>query len=292
VLIDNQLNACSSILSIVKGALPFYKLKGMETMKRIITVLLIIIPVAVFSQHKATSWDSDGDGIPDSVDKCMLVPGLAQFQGCPYAPNITADDRDGDGVADAYDACPDMFGLQSNKGCPSLEVIEQPASPTEANAQQEPASQTASMFTSTSSSENEEMNDFKDNLIRVLQSSGQLFADITTYKDAEANDYKTALCLAGANDCYVDFSRHFIASYGTYSNLDDAMNRFDELKQKLVMALSEDKWQGTETTDNGMKSYEMRRKDEGHLFSPRVTAFIKQMSSGDAYKVYLLVDSK
>jgi hypothetical protein len=75
-----------------------YKLKPMKTIKKILPALLLILPLAAFTQHKPTSYDSDGDGIPDSIDKCLLVPGLAQFQGCPFAPVITVDDRDGDGV--------------------------------------------------------------------------------------------------------------------------------------------------------------------------------------------------
>ena len=56
--------------------------------------------------------DRDGDGIPDHLDECPDVPGLAQFKGCP--------DRDGDGIPDHLDECPDEFGTITNKGCPEI----------------------------------------------------------------------------------------------------------------------------------------------------------------------------
>ncbi len=54
--------------------------------------------------------DTDQDGVPDKADECPLIPGLAQFKGCP--------DADGDGIKDADDACPDVKGLAAFKGCP------------------------------------------------------------------------------------------------------------------------------------------------------------------------------
>jgi outer membrane protein OmpA-like peptidoglycan-associated protein len=54
--------------------------------------------------------DRDGDGVPDAIDKCPDVPGLASLQGCP--------DRDGDGITDAEDKCPDVAGLARYQGCP------------------------------------------------------------------------------------------------------------------------------------------------------------------------------
>ncbi len=54
--------------------------------------------------------DTDGDGIPDKKDKCPLVYGLPQFQGCP--------DSDGDGIPDAEDSCPHTPGLVKFHGCP------------------------------------------------------------------------------------------------------------------------------------------------------------------------------
>jgi OOP family OmpA-OmpF porin len=59
---------------------------------------------------RITPRDSDGDGIPDSLDACPNNPGLAIFSGCP--------DTDGDGIPDKDDKCPTKPGPMSNQGCP------------------------------------------------------------------------------------------------------------------------------------------------------------------------------
>jgi len=64
--------------------------------------------------------DSDGDGIPDDVDKCPNEPedkdGFQDADGCPDP------DNDQDGVPDAQDKCPDQpetkNGYQDEDGCP------------------------------------------------------------------------------------------------------------------------------------------------------------------------------
>ena len=56
------------------------------------------------------NYDRDGDGVPDSLDRCPDVPGLASLKGCP--------DRDGDGIPDIDDKCPDVPGLARYQGCP------------------------------------------------------------------------------------------------------------------------------------------------------------------------------
>ena len=56
------------------------------------------------------NYDRDGDGVPDSVDRCPDVAGLVSLQGCP--------DRDGDGIADIDDKCPDVAGVAKYNGCP------------------------------------------------------------------------------------------------------------------------------------------------------------------------------
>lgn len=66
--------------------------------------------------------DRDGDGIPDSVDQCPDKPedkdGIQDDDGCPE------DDVDNDGIPDAQDKCPTQPGPRSNiaekNGCPSL----------------------------------------------------------------------------------------------------------------------------------------------------------------------------
>jgi len=56
--------------------------------------------------------DNDGDGIVDAMDACPNNPGPLSNRGCPVL------DRDGDGVPDAEDRCPDVAGLKENGGCP------------------------------------------------------------------------------------------------------------------------------------------------------------------------------
>jgi len=59
--------------------------------------------------------DSDGDGVPDSIDKCPNTPPGAKVDasGCEF-------DQDGDGVVDRLDQCPDTpHGTPVDaKGCP------------------------------------------------------------------------------------------------------------------------------------------------------------------------------
>jgi outer membrane protein OmpA-like peptidoglycan-associated protein len=56
--------------------------------------------------------DTDGDGIFDNVDKCVTVPGVAKYQGCPVP------DTDGDGINDDNDKCPTVKGIAKYDGCP------------------------------------------------------------------------------------------------------------------------------------------------------------------------------
>lgn len=65
--------------------------------------------------------DRDGDGVPDDVDQCVDVPGVASEEpaqhGCPALA-----DRDHDAIADGADACPDAPGPSdpdpTKNGCP------------------------------------------------------------------------------------------------------------------------------------------------------------------------------
>jgi outer membrane protein OmpA-like peptidoglycan-associated protein len=61
---------------------------------------------------KKVPADSDGDGIPDSKDKCPNVSGLARYDGCPIP------DSDGDGINDELDKCPNQAGTAKYNGCP------------------------------------------------------------------------------------------------------------------------------------------------------------------------------
>jgi OmpA-OmpF porin, OOP family len=64
--------------------------------------------------------DTDGDHVPDALDKCPLEPedrdGFQDDDGCPDP------DNDKDGVPDAYDKCPleaeDRDGFEDDDGCP------------------------------------------------------------------------------------------------------------------------------------------------------------------------------
>jgi outer membrane protein OmpA-like peptidoglycan-associated protein len=66
--------------------------------------------------------DTDGDGIPDTADKCPTEPedknGFEDQDGCPDG----ARDTDGDGIPDKDDKCPtepeDMNGFEDTDGCP------------------------------------------------------------------------------------------------------------------------------------------------------------------------------
>lgn len=57
--------------------------------------------------------DVDGDGVPDDMDECPTIPGLAEFKGCP--------DTDGDGIPDHLDDCPTFAGLPEFNGCPDTD---------------------------------------------------------------------------------------------------------------------------------------------------------------------------
>ena len=56
--------------------------------------------------------DTDGDGILDPDDKCVEVPGVPEYQGCPIP------DTDGDGILDPDDKCVETPGVPEYDGCP------------------------------------------------------------------------------------------------------------------------------------------------------------------------------
>ncbi|MDR0560809.1 MAG: OmpA family protein [Prevotellaceae bacterium] len=65
--------------------------------------------------------DTDGDGVPDYLDKCPNTPAEAYSaideSGCPK-------DTDGDGILDYQDKCPTVSGTVANEGCPELKKTE------------------------------------------------------------------------------------------------------------------------------------------------------------------------
>jgi outer membrane protein OmpA-like peptidoglycan-associated protein len=69
--------------------------------------------------------DTDKDGFPDSIDKCINDPEDGKkpspSDGCPAAA-----DRDGDGIPDSQDQCPDVpedkDGIEDKDGCPEKDA--------------------------------------------------------------------------------------------------------------------------------------------------------------------------
>jgi OmpA-OmpF porin, OOP family len=69
--------------------------------------------------------DTDGDGYPDSIDKCPLHKEDGKppdpTDGCP-----AGSDRDGDGIPDDVDMCPDepedFDGVEDTDGCPETDA--------------------------------------------------------------------------------------------------------------------------------------------------------------------------
>ncbi len=70
------------------------------------------VPAPPADTLKKKEPDSDGDGIPDTLDKCPDEKGVIQYDGCPMP------DSDNDGIADDLDECPDEPGPIQYKGCP------------------------------------------------------------------------------------------------------------------------------------------------------------------------------
>jgi len=75
-------------------------------------------------EQMAPPPDRDEDGIPDKLDACVSLRGIAWpdpvLNGCPEAPA----DRDGDAIPDDYDACPTKPGAATfvtrTHGCPKI----------------------------------------------------------------------------------------------------------------------------------------------------------------------------
>ena len=89
----------------------------------ILTVFILML--GIVSQVSAQStFDTDGDGVPNTNDNCPNEPGPRTNGGCPLPQNDEPsrhdipDDSDGDGTADPLDACPTVAGDGANGGCP------------------------------------------------------------------------------------------------------------------------------------------------------------------------------
>ena len=71
-----------------------------------------LFPFTVPPEEQPKPPDADGDGVPDSVDKCPKEPGAVENGGC-----LLPADGDGDGVPDQSDQCPKEAGPAENHGC-------------------------------------------------------------------------------------------------------------------------------------------------------------------------------
>lgn len=81
--------------------------------------------VEIVPEARHYDLDTDGDGYPDTIDKCPTIPEDGKppdpTDGCP-----ASSDRDGDGIVDSEDVCPDVpedkDGIQDEDGCPEDDV--------------------------------------------------------------------------------------------------------------------------------------------------------------------------
>jgi hypothetical protein len=256
----------------------YYQTYFMKTPIKLIA-LLVSMPFLMYAQTKPTSYDADGDGIPDSVDQCMYVKGVAEFKGCPYAKNITVTDRDGDGVADVDDACPDMFGLKTNKGCPDLFADRHSATGGEGPV----GSSKVPIYTTTSSSQAAEQKSFKEQLLKLIDESGNFFANIKMERDSSPF-VKVAHsdCLPGATSCSIQYGKGLYSDtdFGTYKDRFNAGEKFNELKEKIILALGESGWEQKEISNaSGMiEKYQFTKK--GGARGQVVAVAVKQVAGG------------
>ena len=265
----------------------------MKTTIKLFIVALVLAPAGIFAQNP-TSYDSDGDGIPDSIDECMYVKGVKQYQGCPFEKKSTTADRDGDGITNEADGCPDLFGTADNKGCPDMGQGKKDISYYGASYGVDPtaeASSSPTMFTTTSTSEQTELLDFKESIRLTLADSKNSFNDIKGEHYYNGKDsFTTTNCLPGAKDCYLRLGdkKIYYADFGSYRNGIIASEKSDDLKRKLLMSLGETEWHYSVLGKSGyVEEYQVWKKTDSTRYS-RVRTYVEK--TGDRYKVYLTIE--
>lgn len=256
------------------------------------TLLLAAIPVLAFSQ--ATSYDSDGDAVPDSLDKCLLVKGSATFHGCPQNVKVTDTDKDGDGVADIDDKCAFMFGAKENGGCPDLGKLSESLKTESGQTQgvfDTKTTSSASALTTASSTKVIASNDFKEQLMQVISGSENDFSKLTVEKRKEA-DAKATMCIKGANECFVTSGKdvRYFAVVGNYTELSNALAYFEKMKTDIRLALGEREWSYTDNiVPNRMAVYDAwQRAPQGQTTS-HVAAYVKK-ADNNTYNVYMVIE--
>ena len=98
--------------------------------RNLVTIMaVLLLSFGIVAQVGAQVADRDGDGVPDTADRCPSDAGPASNNGCPVnnadddddstsRPDDVPDDSDGDGTADPLDSCPERPGDGANGGCP------------------------------------------------------------------------------------------------------------------------------------------------------------------------------
>lgn len=252
-------------------------------------VLLTAIPVLAFSQ--ATSYDSDGDAVPDSTDKCLLVKGTAAHHGCPQDVKVTDTDKDGDGVADIDDKCAFMYGAKENGGCPDLgQLSESLKSDAPQNGLFDTKTTTTTPLTTASSTKAIASDEFKEQLAQVISGSENDFSKLTVEKRRDA-DAKASICLKGSSECFVTAGKdvRYFAVIGNYSEISTALAQFDKTKKDIRKALGEGDWSYSEQLVTNKASYDAWQKAPQGETTSHVAAYVKK-ADNNTYNVYVVIE--
>lgn len=254
-----------------------------------ILVIAVSVPALVFAQ--ATSYDSDGDAVPDSLDKCLLVKGSAAFHGCPQSVKVTNDDRDGDGVADIDDKCAFMYGSKENSGCPDLgQLSESLKSEAPQGSMVFDQKSSASAFTTASSTKVIASNEFKEQLAMIIGGADNDFSKLTVEQRKDA-DTKASTCLKGAKECFVTAGKdvRYFAVIGNYSEIGNAIAQFNKTKGEIRKALGEGEWSYTEDIITNKASYDAWQKAPQGETTSHVAAYVKK-ADNNTYNVYVVIE--